>query len=679
MKEIRLLSLELTNYRNIEHEVYVFGGNNSKIVGENRIGKTNTLEAIYFLLSNYLLDGSSDLTNLKPLSDTTKEVRVEGTFEIFDNKTPQVPPREIKLSKTYGEKWVKQRGTNELTMQGHYEEYYVNGIKQSKEKDYQELLQEYFGVRNDEKGEIDPIQMLINPLYLGNIGDSKDWQKLRTFIVKLIGDVNDDEVFAKAPETMVIKQDLLNALGKTEQLKKMYSNDIDTLNNQLLGFDSQVELLEKTDKPSDDEVANAKAKLEAINTQIVEMKNDSGKDSVVDQLEREIVEVSKQIVAKNQDEYSEFLNNNKNDDEVNNRKQVYELNEKISQYVSVLNDSQLKRGSLESQIRAKTFEKDNFANEYIKVDKEIKNIDNSIVLECPTCHRPFSEDEVNEKKETMLKELNAKKDGIVIKGKQLKEEIETLNKEVEGMVGKEKAIKDEISKSKDTLAILTSHTFERPIFKESEELVKLRAKEQDLKEQLTKRKSIVSEQATNQYERLEQLERERINAQKVIDDRTYYDRQMDLLKNVELERTNVSNKLIDTEQKREALKTYIYTKLRLLDEHIAKVFGKLRFQLIKENINGGFDPVCKPYIYDIDKDESTNVLWKNGSKSEKIITGITIVEAIRNELDLSQLPFLFDEGGEISNETLKTKFKTNAQIICVRVEDNILKPIIVKF
>ena len=154
---------------------------------------------------------------------------------------------------------------------------------------------------------------------------------------------------------------------------------------------------------------------------------------------------------------------------------------------------------------------------------------------------------------------------------------------------------------------------------------------------------------------------------------------MALLENVKKERKAVSNEVIATEQKREALKTYIYTKLRLLDEHIAKVFGKLRFQLIKENINGGFDPVCKPYIYDVDKDCTTNVLWRSGSKSEKILTGITIVEAIKKELNLTELPFLFDEGGEISNETLRHKFKTNAQIICVRVEDNINKPIIVKF
>ena len=620
MKQVKLLKLELTNYRNIEHEIYVFDGSNAKIVGENRIGKTNTLEAIYFLLSNYLLDGSSELTNLKPLSDTKKEVRVEGTF-LVDEK-------EITLAKTYGEKWVKQRGTNDVIMQGHYEEYFVNGIKQSREKDYQELLKEYFGVRNDEKSDIDPIQMLINPLYLGSIGDSKDWQKLRTFIVKLIGDVNDDEVFKKAPETLVIKQDLTNALGKTEQLKKMYSSDIDTLNNQLIGFDSQVELLEKTNKPSDDEVAQAKAQLEALSGKIIDLKTNSGKDAVVEQLEKEIFELSKTITAKNQIEFNAYMEQRNSSEEADNNKKINELNEKINNVVNYISNYQIKKATVESQIRTKSMEKENLANEWKKIDSEISN-DNFVVSECPMCHRPFSEDEIKVKKEEILKDLVAQKESITTKGKALKGEIEELKKDVDRLDEQLAIAKQDLDMLKKELDTLNSKVFERPIFKESDELVALRNKEEELKKQLNERKTKVSEQSTDNYGLIMSLESEKNNAQKVIDDRNYYDRQMELLKNVEIERKNVSDKLIDTEQKREALKTYIYTKLRLLDEHIAKVFGKLRFQLIKENINGGFDPVCKPYIYDVDKDESTNVLWKSGSKSEKIITGIAIVEDIR--------------------------------------------------
>ena len=675
MKKVRLLKLELTNYRNIEHEVYVFDGNNAKIVGENRIGKTNTLEAIYFLLSNYLLDGSSDLSALKPLSDTTKEVRVEGEFEVED----ETSSRCVRLAKTYKEKWVKQRGSETLSMQGHIETYSINGIDQTKEKDYYDNIEELFGIRNDEKGEVDKIQMLTNPLYLGNLGDgdTKQWQMLRTFIVKLIGDVNDEEIFAKAPQTLVVKQDLLNALGKTDQLKKMYSQDIDTLNNQLLGFDSQVELLEKTSKPSDDELEKAKSQVEEITGKISELKSNNGKDSVVEQLEKEVFALSKEIVEKNQIEFKAFMD--KPSESKDNQAKINDLNEEINNLVDRLTELKIQKGNHESSIRTLTSKRDELVIKYKDYDSQIKDIDNAIVKECPTCHRPFDDSEVESRKKELLDHLQRELQKVVDEGKLAKASIDKHNEELKTIESEEAKINDELKSLREELNKLNALSFEKPIFVESKELQDLRAKEKVLKDKITERKEKVSESASDSYELVMKLESDRMVAQKVIDDRNYYDRQMELLVNVEKEKKVVSDKLISTEQKQEALRTYLYTKLRLLDEHIAKVFGKIKFALIKENINGGFDPICKPYIYDVDKDTSTNVLWKNGSKSEKIITGIAIVEAIRKELGLSELPFLFDEGGEISNDTLKTKFKTNAQIICVRVEDNIMKPIVVKF
>lgn len=679
MKQVRLLRLELTNYRNIDHEVYAFDGNNAKIVGENRIGKTNTLEAIYFLLSNYLLDGTSELSAIKPLANTQKVVCVEGTFEVYDDTTPQIKPREFKLTKTYGEKWVKQRGTDELSMQGHYEEYFVNDIKQAKERDYYNLLEEYFGVRNDDKGDVDTIQMLINPLYLGNLGESKDWTKLRTFIIKLIGDVEDSEIFEKNPQTRVIESDLQNALGRTDLLKKQYKDQIETINTQLLGLDSKIELLEKTDKPSDEEVEKAKQQLEAISGKIYELKTNSGKDSVVEQLEQEVFALSKEIVEKNQVEFNAYLESQKTSEQGEHNKKVKDLQGKVNANVEQLTNKRIKKGQIESEVRTLSERRNTLVHDYKDYEARIKNVDNDVVKECPTCHRPFEESELANRKEELLKNLNTFKEQVVNEGKEVKAKLDNKINELEEVENDIKEIVIDIDNLKSELNELESKDFEKPIFKESDELVALREKEKQLKEDINTRKAKASEKASENYELITRLEEDRMKAQDVLNDRDYYDRQMALLDGLKIEKTSVSKTLIQTEQKREALNTYIYTKLRLLDEHIAKVFGKIKFALVKENINGGFDPICKPYVYDVDKSESTNTLWKSASKSEKIITGIAIVEAIRKELGLSELPYLFDEGGEVSNDTLRTKFKTNAQIICVRVEDLIAKPTIVKF
>ena len=97
--EVQIKKLELTNYRNIPHVVYEFDGN-SKIVGENKVGKTNSLESIYYLLTDKLLDGSVDIAQIKPLSNTKEKVMVEGLF--------LVNGKEIKLKKVYYELWSKK-------------------------------------------------------------------------------------------------------------------------------------------------------------------------------------------------------------------------------------------------------------------------------------------------------------------------------------------------------------------------------------------------------------------------------------------------------------------------------------------------------------------------------------------------------------------------------------------
>ena len=210
MRKIQLTRLELTNYRNIEYAAYDFDGN-SRIIGENRIGKTNTLESIYWLLTDKLLDGSSDVAAIKPLKDTKLEVRVKAAFDI-DGK-------EVTLEKDYKENWVKTRGTTDLEMKGHVITWIHNGVKQSTLKAYNQLVAEDFGFTQDATTKIDFMQMLINPFYLGNIGESKDWTELRNFIIKLVGDVSDEDVVKAKPELAIVKKDLDSVGGRVDQLK----------------------------------------------------------------------------------------------------------------------------------------------------------------------------------------------------------------------------------------------------------------------------------------------------------------------------------------------------------------------------------------------------------------------------------------------------------------------------
>lgn len=679
MKNIVLTELELTNYRNIEYIKLNFDGN-SKIIGENRIGKTNTLESIYWLLTDKLLDGSSDVAAIKPLKDTKLEVRVKGTFNI-DGKV-------VTLEKWYKENWVKTRGTTNLEMKGHVETLVHNGIKQSTLSAYNELVAEDFGFVQDQSTKLNFMQMLINPFYLGNIGESKDWTELRSFIIKLVGDVSDEDVAKTKPELAAVKVDLDSASGRIDQLKKKYSADIDTLKTQIVSDEAQVKLLEETPNPTDDEVAVATKGIQEHQDKIATLKASNGVDVASADISRKISDKRVELAEL---EKADLLKSQNADGKKELRDEASKLH---SEQINLLN----RKSDL--FIEADTCDRD-LENTKIKLEKSqglrtqlidsLKELDRKIAnpevaLECPTCHRKYDEADLEKAKSTLIESLNKEKAEKIGRGKENKEFIIKYQNEVDALTTKKDEINKRLEKVKADLEKVSKSITEveeklnaqAPTFEPNPRIATLKQEIVKLEVDLSESRDKYSKGIQDNQQLIYDEEQAMIPFKKVISDREYYNRQVEQLQTVKTNYKKHQNELADLEQKRELLNQFIYTKLRMLDENVSKVFGKIKFQLIKENINGGFDAICKPYIYDVVKGESTSTSWRSGSKSERVVTGIAIAEAIKTKLELPNLPYLFDEGGEISTDTFATRFKTESQLICVKIADSIQTPLVQK-
>lgn len=678
MKNILLKSLLLTNYRNIENAKLEFDGD-SKIIGENRIGKTNTLEAIYYLLTDKLLNNDSDLSAIKPLSDTTKEVRVQGVFDI-DGK-------EVTLEKQYGEKWVKTRGTTEVTMQGHYTNYLFNGVKQSTLKDYNKLFSEEFGITNDQFSKIDFVQMLINPFYLGNLGESLLWVEFRALIINLVGDVSDEQVFAQNPSLSIVKEDIEKHGGKLDQVKKKYANEIDALNNTISNQKAQIELLEKTAKPSDDEIALAKKGIEEHEANINLLSNKSI-DNASALIKEKIVDKRSEI---NRLQVEDFQNQRNNSKQSEIKKEISELEKAKTKHVDNKFELSMKEHGLDREINEKQdlIERSNQSRTKLLIelklcDEKLANVDNQLEKVCPYCGSPIDEDKVEEQRKKLIQQLNEEKQSLLNIGKEEKKAREQASLDIEDLERTRNAIRVQIEGSESTIDSLNAQIEEkRKALDECEveivenpKIAQLKKEVEELNAELQQSQLDYQKGVQDNQQRVFEEKEAMKPYQKVLDDATYYERQMEQANSIRKDKEHFEKDLANTEQKKELLNQFIYTKLRMLDDNVSKVFGNIKFQLIRENINGGFDAICKPYIYDIEKDESTNVVWKSGSKSERVITGIAIVDCIKEKLGLPNLPFLFDEGGEISSETFATKFKTQSQLICVKIEDGITSPIV---
>ena len=677
---IQLTKLELTNYRNIEFASYDFSGN-SKIIGDNRIGKTNTLESIYWLLTDKLLDGSSDITAIKPLKDTKLEVKVRAIFDI-DGKV-------VTLEKRYKENWVKTRGTTNIEMKGHVEACIHNGVPQPTLKAYNQLVSEDFGFTQDATTKVDFMQMLINPYYLGNLGESKDWTELRAFIIKLVGDVSDDDVAKAKPELAPIKDDLNALAGRIDQLKKKYSNEIDGIKTQITSEDAQIDLLEKTPNPADDEVAVAKKCIEDHEEKIQALKNANGLDFASMEIGNKMNDIKFRI---SELEKEDLKKTNDNPEKNKLLSQKEELNEIAQANIQKRADNLLLVGKLESDIFKYEHELGTYDRYRELLINQLKDIDSKIAnikteTECPVCHRPYDADKIESLIEEAKSKLEEEKQNLIAKGKDnkyLKErclaKLETSKTDLDKANTAQEKIESEIKETADKIEKLNEQISKVGVveFTPNPEIEKLRSELNELESKYNEsRENYLKGCQDNQvliYQETEAM----TPFKKVLYDREYYIRQMDVLGELRKARTEHAQELANAEQKKELLNQFIYTKLKMLDENVSSVFGKIKFQLIHENINGGFDAICKPYIYDPVKEESTDTSWKSGSKSERVVTGVCIAEAIKAKLELPDMPYLFDEGGEISTDTFKDRFKTESQLICVKVVDNIQKPLVQK-
>ena len=665
MKNIELKKLELTNYRNIDFIELNFDGN-SKIIGENRIGKTNVLEAIYYLLTDKLLDCSNNIALVKPLDDTTKEVRVKGTF-LVDGE------QEITLEKQYGEDWVKTRGTDELVFKGHYCKYIYNGVKQNTLKLYNGLIAEDFGIEPN-KMQFDIMQMLVNPFYLGNMGETDKWNNLRASIIELVGNVTNDDVFAANPSLHLIEQDMKDCNGRVDQLKKRIESEINGLKENISVDAAQIKMLEETPHPTEEELAIAQKGLQECEEKIA-LINNPKVDTVSAELRKEINELESELNEMNKAAMEKAQTNSRLTEL---QEECDSLMNQKSEHIEKVSSLKSERSVLNTSLSICKSNREDFLRALKELDEKIRNV--NVDTECPTCHRPYEAEMVEKHRLEVITELESKKSIILSQGKENKLKMVDLEKEIESKSDEIKSEELEINKINDRLIDVRAEMREENTVGYS---VEKSDKQLELEKLIEDKKTALRESTAQFYQGQQDnralLEEEKQKAEpfkKVIYDNEFYIRQMENLEKTRTLKTEHQKKLADAEQKKELVKTFTIEKLRMLDENVSRVFGNIKFQLIKENINGGFDAICKPYIYNVDKDESTDVTWKSGSKSERVITGIAIAECIKKELGLPNLPYLFDEGGEISTETFKTKFKTDSQIICVKIVDNIMKPLV---
>lgn len=665
----KLAKLHLENFASLALIDINFQGSDGKIIGQNRIGKTTILNAICYLLTDKLLGGSSDIPAIKPHGNTRAKVVVEGTFITKDG--------DVTLRKEFYEKWVRPRGSADEELQGHATDYFINGAKQARAKDFFEGIESKFGIPASING-LDVYQLVIDPFYLGvTICGSINWKNARKAIIDIVGDVSPEEIYAANKNAEIAKADLESHQFNDVEAKKAIRGEIDGYKKKTIANDglraeyTRVINLDATDE----EYETAKAKSEEIDQQLAELRIGVANpySNEVTALQAELFKLNEQYLIA-----TDIPVDHSKSEGI--RKNLQALRDKLNKLTLEERSNTFEVNRVRQDLQAKH----DLQVQYKKQLQDLQDRSKAIMVDivCPTCGQNLPEEKIeeafNKKKAELIEEAMRVRD-MALKNKQSIEFSENTLANIESRSFAEEIAKTklDIAEAETDLAEATQE--ERDSIKAPDPGIQKRIAE--INARLAQIHQLTAQGADAERARIEDMKARKNEYQATISKRISAEHARKRIAEISAEDAKNGKAMSDAEQRHWAVGEFVKTKLELLDKHMADKLGEVRFQLIKENIKAGsYDEVCVPYIIDPFTEQHTNTLFDDGSKSEQIYTGIRIIKAIRDAKGWEPLPIIFDQGGELdARSSYKAAYDAEAQIIAVKVEGDANTPTFVPF
>lgn len=654
---MKLNRVTIDNFRNIGHAEYNLEDINI-FEGPNRQGKTNTILAIYWAITDFLMDGSSDYASFKPLDDTKKKVSVELEFDTF------------KFKKEYFEKWTKTRGSETETMTGHYTDYYIDDIKTAPTNAKKDLIQK-FGVEGKTNvSKFDLLRAIIDPYYLAR----NDWKVTRKFIIELVGDVENTAVINDNPELEPVANRLAQDWYNTDQTKKYYKQQINNSNDDITRLEGQIEGLQMVKDVSSEDLQAAQVEIENIDAAIANTKVGKKDTSISDALQKELTELQQQALDMETAERAEHnvQNASVREARANAQAKIAEAQKakddarnEVIRIDNEATDIDLKINRLKLDIGDKEKRLERLRNEYKNTKAQALQTEE---ITCPNCGHVLNQDAIEAEKQRhdeRLEQLlnDGKNASLELQNAQFK--LEELQKQSKGIELKQAPAHSAMNRATEALQACENdyHAISDRPYLASIELNNLKsavnAKQAELKNQ-----RLIENQDTSMHDTIARLQAQKKLPQQTLNQHHAFIANQEQIAKVQEQIKAEQKSLMNCEQSLALVERFIQLKLQAFQARIESVFGtKVRFTLIENNIKeGSWNEVCYPSVCD----KETPFL--SGSGSEQIIAGIYIAECIKKKLNIEDLPYIFDECDKLDTQSLKA-LETNAQIITTKVND----------
>lgn len=625
---MKLLKLNLQNFKGIRNSEFDFGGIDATIYGDNATGKTTVFDSLCWLLfGKDSLDRADfeikTLENGEPIHKVNHEVEAEFLNDDGNSFT---------LRRVYREKYSSPRG-GDTKLTGHTTDYFINEVP-VKEKEYKQYI-------NDVIAE-DVFKLITNPLYFN---EQYSWQNRRKLLLEISGDIKDDEVINSRSELTRLAE-LLNGRTVDEQ-RKIVAAKKTAINKELDMIPVRIDeaLRNKVD------IAASESKLttdiETLNKSINELENQ--KATIINgfsstEKRSKIDEIGRQLKARQSEVLSVY----------NSEKQ-----RKRGEYEALLTqlkiiESEHDRYTDRAYDLAKDIERESKRIETLQAEFDTFNAQEFNKEACPTCGQPLPEDKQAELEAAFNSEKAAKLEewqSLIESAKKLKanyeEQREVLIVKADGLT---KEIEDKTkayeSKFKEYESYLEPNVEDDPDYKELKaELFLLELDEGE--EADDKEVARLDEEISSVKEKRAALETE-LNK---------YTLNADIQKRV-IELENQQQKLAAEKNLLDEtsflIDEFVKAKVDMLEESINSHFEYARFKMFNVLVNGNIEECCETTY--------KGVPYRSMNNAARMNVGLDIINALTKFYNVTAPVF-------IDNAEAVTDFiKCNSQTIKLVVD-----------
>ncbi|MEK3993669.1 AAA family ATPase [Psychrobacillus sp. FSL K6-2365] len=641
MKNVKLLSMNLENFKGVKNFSLVTNGESVSVFGDNATGKTTMFDAFLWLLFDKDSQNKKDF-EIKALDAAGEEVHnlnhiVEAIFVIDGT--------EVTLKKVHFEDWVQKRGAANKEFSGHKTKYYIDEVPKKK-KEYVDFVA---GIVEEEL-----FKLITSPTYFN---EQIKWQDRRKLLIDICGDISDEDVFAS--DNQLKGLELILKGRSLEDHRKVVAERRKIINEDLRMIPVRIDEVNKSFPEGSIDVEAVRGELADIETQI-----DANK-TLINNIQNGQALQSKELELKKVENDLETV---KRAFESDTRDQIYKLKARLQE----------EQGNV--QILKRDYDDKDAAIRRVKREDDLLSEERNMLLadwngwqtppdfnhidcECPTCGQELPSDQVKAARNKATEDYNLRKskalESIDKRGQEIKARRETIIEEIrqyDTQIEKNNEKLDEkqvvIEKLEGQLKSLEMNVKD---VSESPEYIKFMNLRQALEQEiaLIKNQSVqATEDIKNANLQLEAKKRE-INAEIAkfanVDNleariKEYEDKEEALTK----EYQKLEHQVFLTEE-------FIRRKIELLTEKINSKFKLARFKLFDNQINGGLNEVCETTY--------NGVPYSSLNNAMRINVGLDIIETLSNHFGIVAPIF-------VDNAEAVTKLNAiDAQIISLVVSE----------